>query len=102
MSKRALFIRHKALPGKRDDVRRIWERYVRDYVSQADGQLNYFYCFDDTDPDAIMVFQLHSDAASGKAFTQQPWYADYEAQTAALLAGPSEFRAATPQWVKGG
>lgn len=29
MSKSALFIRHQAQPGKRDEVRRVWEKYVK-------------------------------------------------------------------------
>ncbi len=33
-------------------------------------------------------------------FINQPWYGDYERETAALLAGPSEFRTITPQWIK--
>lgn len=100
MSDRALFIRHTAKPGKRDKVRRVWEKYVRDYVAGNDRQPAYFYCYDDNDPDTIVVFQLHADRASGGAFEQQPWYGDYERETADLLATPSEFRAATPQWIK--
>jgi quinol monooxygenase YgiN len=100
MSKGALFIRHQAKPGRRDEVRRIWEKYARDYVAGSNGQLTYCYCYDDNDPDAIVVFQLAADQDSGQDFMKQPWFADYELETAALLAGPSEFRTATPQWIK--
>jgi quinol monooxygenase YgiN len=101
MNKSALFIRHKAKPGRRDEVRRVWEKYARDYVAGSNGQLTYYYCYDDNDPDTVVVFQLAADQASGQEFVKQPWFADYERETGALLAGPSEFRAATPQWVKG-
>jgi quinol monooxygenase YgiN len=96
----ALFIKHTAKPGKRDDVKRIWDKYVRSYVAGNDGQPAYFYCFDNGDPDTIMVFQLHASQDGGSEFTQQPWYEDYERETAELLAGPSEFRSASPQWIK--
>lgn len=101
MSRSALFIRHKTKPGRRDEVRRVWEKYARDYVAVSNGQLTYYYCYDDNDPDTVVVFQLAADQASGQEFVKQPWFADYERETAALLAGPSEFRPATPQWVKG-
>jgi quinol monooxygenase YgiN len=101
MSKSALFIRHKAKPGKRDEVRRVWEKYARDYVAGSNDQLSYCYCYDDIDPDTVVVFQLAADQTSGQEFVKQPWFADYERETAALLAGPSEFHAATPQWAKG-
>ena len=101
MSKSAAFVRHKAKPGKREDVRRVWEKYARDYVAGGNGTLSYYYCYDDNDPDTVIVFQLAADQASGQEFAKQPWFADYQRETADLLAGPSEVRTATPQWIKG-
>ena len=102
MSKSATLVRHRAKPGKRDDVRRVWEKYASNYVAGSDGALSYYYCYDDQDPDTVIVFQLAADQATGQDFVKQPWFADYQRETAALLAGPSEIRTATPQWVKGG
>ncbi|MFC6487058.1 putative quinol monooxygenase [Nitratireductor sp. GCM10026969] len=102
MSKKALYIRHKAQPGKREEVKRIWEKYARAYIEDADGQIAYVYGFDDTDPDAIVAYQFYDGEAGKEDFVKQPWYPDYERETAALLAGPSEFRTITPQWIKGG
>jgi len=101
MSRSATFVRHKAKPGRRDDLRRVWEKYVRDYVAGGDGTLSYFYCYDDNDPDTVIAVQLAADQATAQEFVKQPWFADYQRETAALLAGPSELRTATPQWVKG-
>ena len=86
---------------ERDDVRRIWERYVRTKVASNDEHLACFYCYDDSSPDLVDVFQLHASREGGKAFIEQAWYPAYEKETAALLAGPSELRTATPQWIKG-
>ncbi len=102
MSKNALYIRHQAKPGKRDEVRRVWETYARDYVEGSKGQLAYFYGYDDKDPDSIVVFALQADQGAAQDFVKQPWFADYDRETKALLAGPSEFRTATPQWTKVG
>lgn len=101
MNGKALFIRHQAQPGKRDDVMRIWENYVQNYVADSARHLAYFYCFADNDPDAIIVFQLHADEESARDFVKQPWYADYERETEALLAKPSQYNIATPHWTKG-
>ena len=101
MTTKALYIRHKAQPGKRDEVKRIWEKHARAYVEKASGQIVYVYGFDDSDPDAIVAYQLYSGDAATDDFVSQPWYADYQKETAALLAGPSEFRTITPQWIKG-
>ena len=101
MSKSATLVRHKAKPGRRDDLRRVWEKYARDYVAGSNVALTYYYCYDDNDPDTIIAFQVAADQASAREFVKQPWFADYQRETAALLAGPSEIRTATPQWVKG-
>jgi quinol monooxygenase YgiN len=102
MNKQALYIRHKAKPGKREDVRRIWEKYARAYLEAAGRQLVYVYGFDDNDPDAIVAYQLMTDAGGADEFVQQPWYRDYDRETKALLAEQSEFRTITPQWIKNG
>lgn len=100
MSTSAVFIKHKAIPGKRDEVRCIWEKYARDYVAGSKGLLAYCYSYDANDPDTILVFQLSVDQASSQEFVKQPWFADYQTETAALLAALSEFHPASPQWVK--
>lgn len=101
MSKAALFIRHKALPGKRDEVRRVWEKHLASRIAENAAHEAYFYCFDDADPDVICVFQLYSDPAGPQDFVKAPWYPAYEAEVQPLLTGESEFRRATPMWVKG-
>lgn len=101
MSMKALYIRHKAQPGKRDEVKRVWEKYAREYVEGASGQIAYVYGFDDTDPDAIVAYQLYTGDAATDDFVNQSWYKDYQRETAALLVGQSEFRTITPQWIKG-
>lgn len=100
MSEKAIYIRHKAQPGKRDEVKRIWEKYARPYIERNGAQLAYFYGFDDNDPDVIVAYQVHDTATGSDDFTKQPWYQDYYQETAALLAEPSEFRVITPQWMK--
>jgi quinol monooxygenase YgiN len=101
LSKSATFVRHTAKPGKRDEVLRVWEKYARDYVASSNVAVSYYYCFDDNDPDTVIVFQLAADQDAAQDFVKQPWFADYQRETAALVAGPSELRTATPQWVKG-
>jgi quinol monooxygenase YgiN len=102
MSKTALFIRHQALAGKRDEVRRVWEKHLQPSIAANAAHEAYFYCYDDHDPDAICVFQQYTDHASAQAFLAAPWYAAYTKEVTPLLAGQPEVRAATPVWTKGG
>lgn len=100
MSHTALYIRHQVKSGKRDEVMKIWEKYARAYLEQAEGLLAYFYCFDNNDPDTIVAFQMMEGSTGADEFTHQPWYPAYEAETAELLAGASEFRSVDPLWAK--
>jgi quinol monooxygenase YgiN len=101
MSKSVTFVRHHAKPGKRDEIKRIWDKYVRDYVAADGATLAYYYSYDDKDPDAVVAIQLSANQTSGQDFVKQPWFGDYQRETAALMAAPSEILTATPQWVKG-
>lgn len=102
MSKIALFIKHKSKPGKREEVRKVWEKHLRPRISENRAHEAYFYCYDDNDPDVICVFQLYGDRTGPQAFVDQPWYPAYEAEVGPLLSGESEFRTTTPFWIKGG
>lgn len=100
MSKVAIFIKHKALPGKRDEVKRVWERYMSPLISQNENHEAYFYCYDDNDPDSICVYQQYSDYESAQAFLKNPDYATYLKESRLLLAEESEITTTTPVWVK--
>jgi quinol monooxygenase YgiN len=95
------FIRHKAKPGLRDEVRKIWDKHLPRHVNANAAHEAYFYCYGNRDPDVICVFQLDSDASGPQTFVNQPWYPACEAEVAPLLTGESEFRSATPVWSKG-
>lgn len=55
----ALIIKHKMQPGKRDEVRTVWERRMEPVVSTNPGHTAYIYCFDNADPDSISAFQVY-------------------------------------------
>lgn len=103
MSKVAIFVKHKSLPGKRDEVRRVWERYMQPQIAQNKAHEAYFYCYDDSDPDSISVYQQYSDHESSEAFLKNPNYAAYLREVGPLLAlaGGTEITKAIPVWVKG-
>jgi len=101
MSKTALFIKHKALSGKRDEVRRIWEKHLKPRVAANPAHEAYFYCYDDNDPDTICVFQQYTDRASSQEFLEGSWYAAYVNEVSPFLAGQPEIRVVTPVWAKG-
>lgn len=97
----AVFLVHRARPGRRDEVHAVWNEHMAPAVEANADHLAYCYCFDDSYPDAICVFQLYSSADTAAQFLQQENYARYLADVEPLLTGPPELHAATPVWAKG-
>ena len=101
MSSFALIIKHKTQPGKRDEVRKVWEKHMAPAISANAGHTAYFYCFDNTDSDAIYVFQQYASAEASQDFLKTESYAAYLKDVESLLSGPPEITALTPMWSKG-
>jgi quinol monooxygenase YgiN len=100
MTSLALIIKHKTQPGKRDEVRQVWERHMAPAVSANPGHLAYFYCFDNADPDAIVAFQRYASAEAAGDFLKTDSYAAYLQEVEPLLSGPPQVTALTPMWSK--
>lgn len=100
MNTTALFIIHQTKPGKRDEVRSIWMRFMAPAIQANPGHLAYTYSFDKNDPDGICAFQLYSSDAEATAFLNHPNYLAYLKEVEPLLAGPPQVKSLSPQWMK--
>lgn len=100
MSKTALFVRHQALPGQRDEVRRVWEKHVKPRAAANPAHEAYYFCFDSRAPDIICVFQLYSDVAAMQAFLQGAWYDEYLREVGEFVAVPPQITPADLIWSK--
>ncbi|MGH9941622.1 MAG: putative quinol monooxygenase [Pyrinomonadaceae bacterium] len=101
MNKTALFIKHQAQPGRRNDVQRVWEQHVKPRIEANPAHEAYFFCYDDNDPDVICVFQLYTDQAAMQDFLSGAWYADYLNEVSHFIAAPPQIAPATLFWAKG-
>ncbi|HEY9556914.1 MAG TPA: antibiotic biosynthesis monooxygenase [Acidimicrobiales bacterium] len=100
MSTHGLFIVHRTQPGRRDDVRAVWNEHMAPAIDANDDHLAYIYSFDQADEDVIRVFQLYASAEAAAAFLETESYERYLAAVEGLLSGPPELYAVTPEWSK--
>jgi len=100
MAKVALFIKSKAKPGKRDALRALWEKHLRDLAAANAAQEVYFYCYDNDDPDTFCLFEVYSSAEALAANAQGEAFGAYMAEAGPLLDGFPEVRQTTPMWIK--
>ena len=101
MSKTALFIRHQAKSGQRDEVRRVWEKYVKPRVAANLAHEAYYFCYDSKDADVICVFQLYTNEAAMQDFLKGAWYGDYLKEVGEFVSVPPQITPADLVWAKG-
>lgn len=100
MTQIAVMIRHQTLPGKRNEVRAVWETHMAPAVSSNAGHLAYYYCLDDADPDAISAFQVYESPEASQQFLETEAYRRYVVAVEPLLSGPPQVTSLTPVWQK--
>ena len=96
----ALIIKHRTQSGKRDEVRRVWEKHMAPAISANPGHTAYFYCFDNNEPNSIYAFQQYLSLKASQEFLQTSGYAAYLREVEPLLAEPPQITALTPIWSK--
>ena len=90
MSKLAMVIRTKTQPGKRDDVRALYESHLAPLAEANEAQQLVVWCDDDGDPDTFFLFEIYGDRAALEANAGSPAFGEYMAwgRPAGALAGP--------------
>lgn len=101
MPKQAMFITTRTKPGRRDEVRRLYEEHLAPRATDNAAQELVVWCADQADPDVFHLFEIYRDAAAAEAAGQAPWFWEYLGLVAPLLEGQPEVRTATPSWAKG-
>ena len=97
----AMIIKTRTQPGRREDVRALYEEMLAPRALANDGQEVVVWCADQHDPDTFYLFEIYRDAGAMGANASAPWFAEYMAQVGPMLAGEPEVGMATPGWTKG-
>ena len=100
MSQTALFVRHQARPGRRDEMQRIWEKYVKPRAEANPAHAAYFFCHDNNDPDVVCVFQLYESASAMDEFLAGDWYPHYLREVSEVVMAPPQLSTASLVWAK--
>lgn len=101
MSKIALFIKSKTKPGKRDEVRALWETHLKARAEKNSAQEAYYFCYDNDDPDTFLLFEVYNDPAVLAEAAKAEWFARYMQEVGPLMDGYPVVNQTTPIWIKG-
>ncbi|HEX8856538.1 MAG TPA: antibiotic biosynthesis monooxygenase [Thermoleophilaceae bacterium] len=91
----------KAKPGRRDELRKLWDAHLRPRAERNPAHELYLYCYDDAEPNTVRLIEVYADRDSLQANAGADWFADYIRESAPLLDGAPEFATAIPVWAKG-
>lgn len=101
MSKLALFIKTTCKSGKRDEVRTLWEEYLKSRAEENTSQEVYFYCYDDQNENVMYLFELYSNRNGLGQNATSDWFQEYMQKLFPLIEGQPEIGMTTPIWSKG-
>ena len=100
MAELAIFLTVRTKPGKREELKALWEQYLKQRAAQNEMQSHYVYAFDSQDENVIRITEVYETMAAFQANSQADWFSAYMQEAMSLLDGEPEFHMATPQWIK--
>lgn len=100
MAELALFLTVRTKPGKRDELKALWEQHLKQRAAGNEAQTHYVYAYDMQDENIIRITEVYSTMAAFEDNSQKEWFAAYMQEAMPLIEGQPEFHMALPQWVK--
>ncbi|MEZ4670456.1 MAG: hypothetical protein R3E39_21320 [Anaerolineae bacterium] len=101
MSKFTMLIKTQTQPGKRDDVRKLYEAQLMPRARQNADQEVVVFINDMQNENVFYIFEVYSSAEASQANAQAPWFWDYMKAVGPLLDGQPEVMTGTPALAKG-
>jgi len=100
MAATTLSVKIKCQPGKRDEVKSLWEAMTKPHAAGSTNVLFSCYSFANEDPDTIILFEILANGEVLASMYQEEWFKKYLTAMGPLLAGPPEVITGTPVWTK--
>jgi quinol monooxygenase YgiN len=100
MEKCVLCVIFKTKPGKRDELKAAFEKYIKPHVIENSEILQNVYNYSMDDPDTVCMFEVLSDVSVfGKAY-EEPWMKEYLSVIGNLLVDKPQVLRLNPIWMK--
>lgn len=89
-----------AKPGRRDDIKQVWETYVKDHAASSTDLLCSMYNYGLEDENLIILYEIMKDnLVLARAF-EESWFQDYLLALKPYLEKPPENIVFTNLWSK--
>ena len=85
----------------RDELRRLWEQYLKPHIETNNEEEICFYCYGADGENTICMFEFFSKPYDLQEAFQSDWFKAYMEAASSILAGPPEITTTVPIWAKG-
>jgi len=100
MAELAIFLTVKTKPGKRDALKALWEKHLKQRAAENEAQSKYIYAFDSQDENTVRITEVYETMAAFEHNSRAEWFSAYMNEAMPLLDGEPEFNMAVPKWIK--
>ena len=101
MGELAIIVKSKSQPGKREEIKELYDTLLAPRAVENDAQQVVVWCADQHDPDVFYLFEIYTDPQAMGANAQADFFVEYMTRVGPLLAGEPEVAMTTPLWSKG-
>ena len=101
MSKITMIVKTRCQPGKRDEIRRLYEQHLKPRAEANPGQELIVYSYDAQDENLFYLFEIYSGQEVLQANSNATWFWEYMSAAGPLLDGQPEVMMGTPVVAKG-
>lgn len=101
MGDTAVIVTSTAQPGRREEIRAVYDEMMAPRAVANDAQEIVVWCDDLHDADTFHLFEIYRDMSVMGANAQAPWFAEYMAKVGPMLAGEPKVTMLTPRWSTG-
>ena len=90
----------KTKPRKREEVMKLWEKYIKPHAIESKDVLESYYSFDINDPDVICLFEVLSSAKALGESINSKWLNDYKEKISPFMEEPPNVIVSELLWIK--
>ena len=84
MAELAIFLTVRTKPGKREELKALWEQHLKQRAAQNEMQSHYVYAFDSQDENVIRITEVYETMAAFQANSQADWFSAYMQEAMSL------------------
>ncbi len=99
MEKFAIYVSFKAKPGRREEIKAVYDKHVRPHIEIGEHLLSCVSSYSLEDEDTLCLFELHSTPGLLEKAQELPWFKQYMTELDDILVEKPIFTPMAPIYI---